>query len=169
MRVEASVEPAVIVNALPPGEPTSGIAICIVPELAKIFPLVRFSAVSNSVIGAPDIFRPPFTNTLDKKSVDWSETEPTGGGYTWPLMKSTFCILTAERLEVMMGRPPVFVIPAVVTNVDAVSRPFILTDDMLLIFTLLMELVVAPVTLRPPSTFMVEANMVEGVAPVIPL
>lgn len=34
MRVEARVDPAVIVNALPPGEPTSGIATCIVPELA---------------------------------------------------------------------------------------------------------------------------------------
>ena len=34
MRVEARVDPAVMVNALPPGEPTSGIATCIVPEVA---------------------------------------------------------------------------------------------------------------------------------------
>jgi hypothetical protein len=169
MRVEASVEPAVMVNALPPGEPTSGIAICIVPELAKIFPLVRFSAVSNRVIGAPLMFRPPLRFIVEAKIVDWSATEPAGGGYTWPLMKSTLLILTAERLDVMTGSPPVFVIPAVVTNDDVVSRPFIVTDDMLLIFTLFMELVVAPVTRRPPSTFIVEANMVEGVAPVIPL
>ena len=51
------------------------------------------------------------------------EVEPLGGGYIWPLMNATLSILTAERLEVMMGRPPVFVIPALNTTVDAVRSP----------------------------------------------
>lgn len=64
-RVEASVEPAVIVNPLPPGDPTSGIAICSVPEFAMIFPFVRLSAVSKNVRGWPVIVWPPFTSKVE--------------------------------------------------------------------------------------------------------
>jgi len=121
--VEASVEPAVMVNALPPGDPTSGIASCSVPEFAMKFPFVRFRAVSKNVRGAPLIVWPPLTSNVEAKRVEGMEVEPVGGGYIWPLMNATLSILTAERLEVMMGRLPVFVIPALNTTVDAVRNP----------------------------------------------
>ena len=104
-----------------------------------MFPLVRFKPVSKNVRGALLILRPPFTKTLDKKSVDCKATEPTGGGYVWPLMKSTLSILTAERLEVMMGRLPVLVMPPLNKTVDAFRSPVTLTEDKLLILALVMK------------------------------
>jgi len=134
-----------------------------------MFPLVRFKPVSMNVRGVLLMFRPPFTKTLDKKSVDCKDTEPIGGGYTWPLMKSTFCILTAERLEVMMGRLPVLVMPPLNKTVDAFRSPVTLTEDKLLMLALVMKFWPRPLTVSPPFIKTVEANMVEGVAPVTPL
>lgn len=133
-----------------------------------MFPLVRFSPVSIKLRGGPDMFRPPLTFTVERKSVDCKDTEPTGGGYTWPLMKSTFCILVAERLEVMMGRPPVLVMPPLNKMVDAFRSPVTLTEDRLLILALVMKFWPRPRTVSPPSIKTVEAYMVEGVAPVMP-
>lgn len=133
-----------------------------------MFPLVRFKPVSMNVRGVLLMFRPPFTKTLDRKSVDCKATEPTGGGYVWPLMKSTLFILTAERLEVMMGRLPVLVMPPLNKTVDAFRSPVTLTEDKLLILALVMEFWPRPLTVSPPFIKTVEANMVEGVAPVMP-
>ena len=93
---------------------------------------------------------------------------PDGGGYIWPLMKATLLMLTAERLEVMMGCPPRFVIPAPDT-MDDVYRTFAtLTDDRVLKLPMGDVIGAIPVLVSPPFTKTVEAYMVEGVAPVIP-
>ena len=97
------------------------------------------------------------------------EVEPVGGGYIWPLMNDTLFILTAERLEVMMGRAPVFVIPALNTTLDAARSPCTRTEDRVLKFPMGDMIGARPVLVRPPLTNTVEANIVEGVAPVIPL
>jgi hypothetical protein len=107
---------------------------------------------------------PPFTSRVEAYNVEGIDVLPLGGGYIWPLMNWTLLILTAERLEVMTGRPPVLVMPAVVTRVEAVNNPFTLTDDKLLIFTVFIKLVSPPLTMRPPSIYTVDAYMVEGVA-----
>lgn len=86
-----------------------------------------------------------------------------------PLMKSTLLILTAERLEVMMGRLPVLVMPPLNKTVDAFRSPVTLTEDKLLMLALGMEFCAWPLTVNPPFIKTVEANMVEGVAPVTPL
>lgn len=114
------------------------------------------------------MFRPPLTFTVESKSVDCKATEPIGGGYTWPLMKDTLFILTAERLEVMMGRPPVLVMPPLNTTVDAFRSPVTFTEDKLLILAAVMKFWPRPLTVSPPFIKTVEANMVEGVAPVMP-
>ena len=90
--VEASVEPAVIVNALPPGDPTSGIAICSVPEFAMKFPFVRLSAVSKNVSGALVIVWPPFTKTVDAFRVEGMLPPPPPGGYGALLIVFTFIL-----------------------------------------------------------------------------
>jgi hypothetical protein len=130
--------------------------------------------VSIKLRGGPDMFRPPLTFTVERKSVDCKATEPIGGGYTWPLMKDTLFILTAERLEVMIGRLPVLVMPPLNKTVDAFRSPVVfrtpvtLTEDKLLILALVMKFWPRPRTVSPPSIKTVEANMVEGVAPVTP-
>ena len=93
---------------------------------------------------------------------------PDGGGYIWPLMKATLLMLTAERLEVMMGCPPRFVIPAPDTIDDVYSTFATLTDDRVLKLPMGDVIGAIPVLLSPPFTKTVEAYMVEGVAPVIP-
>jgi hypothetical protein len=84
-------------------------------------------------------------------------------------MKATLSILIAERLEVMMGKPPVLVMPPLNKTVDAFRSPVTLTEDILLMLAAVMKLGPRPRTVSPPSIKTVEAYMVEGVSPVTPL
>ena len=72
------------------------------------------------------------------------------------MMKATLSILTAERLEVMMGRPPVLVMPPLNKTVDAFRSPVTLTDDKLLILALVMKFWV-PRAVSPPPIETVDA------------
>ena len=83
-------------------------------------------------------------------------------------MNDTLFILTAERLEVIMGRLPVLVMPPLNKTVDAFRSPVTLTDDKLLMLALVMKFWV-PRTVSPPSMKTVDAYMVEGVSPVTPV